>query len=129
MVILTKISYIETLFKVWFIKDSVLFMVRFRQVILTTISYIETLFKIWFIKDSVLFRVRFRQVILTTISYIRTLICLPFERRETYCFSLIFFFRFFSAKLVRTITFLSFQIGQSFFGLWVHDHKAVFPVP
>ena len=44
------------------------------------------------------------------------LLCLPFERRETYCFSLIFFFRFFcffSAKLVRTITFLSFQIGQS----------------
>jgi hypothetical protein len=41
----------------------------------------------------------------------------PFKRRETYCFSLIFFFRFrffwfFSAKLVRTITFLSFQIGQ-----------------
>jgi hypothetical protein len=36
------------------------------------------------------------------------------ERRETYCFSLIFFFhfRFFSAKLVRTITFLSFEIGQ-----------------
>ena len=32
--------------------------------------------------------------------------------RETYCFSLIFFFSFFSAKLVRTITFLSFQIGQ-----------------
>jgi hypothetical protein len=43
------------------------------------------------------------------------LLCLPFERRETYCFSLIFFFRFFcffSAKLVWTITFLSFQIGQ-----------------
>jgi hypothetical protein len=42
---------------------------------------------------------------------------LPFERRKTYCFSLDFFFRFrffcfFSAKLVRTITFLSFQIGQ-----------------
>ena len=39
-------------------------------------------------------------------------LCLPFERRETYYFSLIFFFRFcfFSAKLVRTITFLSFQI-------------------
>ena len=45
-------------------------------------------------------------------------ICLPFKRRETYCFSLIFFFRFFrffffffcfSAKLVWTIT---FQIGQ-----------------
>ena len=42
----------------------------------------------------------------------------PFERRETYCFSLIFFIRFFrffcffSAMLVRTITFLSFQIGQ-----------------
>jgi hypothetical protein len=29
-----------------------------------------------------------------------------------HCFSLIFFFCFFSAKLVRTITFLSFQIGQ-----------------
>ena len=32
-----------------------------------------------------------------------------------HCFSLIYFFfrfRFFSAKLVRTITFLSFQIGQ-----------------
>jgi hypothetical protein len=40
------------------------------------------------------------------------LLCLPFKRRETYCFSLIFFFCFFSAKLVRTITFLSFQIGQ-----------------
>ena len=44
-------------------------------------------------------------------------LCLPFERRETYCFSLIFFFCFrffcfFSAKLVRTITFLSFQKGQ-----------------
>ena len=39
------------------------------------------------------------------------LLCLHFERRETYCFSLIFFC-FFSAKLVRTITFLSFQIGQ-----------------
>ena len=29
-----------------------------------------------------------------------------------HCFSLIFFFRFFSAKLVWTITFLSFEIGQ-----------------
>jgi hypothetical protein len=40
-------------------------------------------------------------------------LCLPFERRETYCFSLIFSsFCFFSAKLVWTITCLSFQIGQ-----------------
>ena len=44
--------------------------------------------------------------------FLLKLLCLPFERRETYCFNLIFFFCFFSAKLVRTITFLSFQIGQ-----------------
>ena len=40
-----------------------------------------------------------------------SLLRLPFERRETYCFSLIFIFRFFcffSTKLVWTITFLSF---------------------
>ena len=48
---LTKISYIGTLFKVWFIKDSVLFRVRFRQVKLTKISYIGTLFKVQFIQD------------------------------------------------------------------------------
>jgi hypothetical protein len=57
----------------------------------------------------------FNAAICTTISYTWVELCLPFERRETYCFSLIFFFRFFSAKLVWTITFLSFEIGQWYF--------------
>ena len=55
-VTLIKISYIWTLFNVWFIQDSVLFRVRFRQVTLTRISYIRTLFKVKFIQDSALFR-------------------------------------------------------------------------
>ena len=32
------------------------------QVKLTKLSYIDTLFKVWFIQDFILFRVRFRQV-------------------------------------------------------------------
>ena len=35
------------------------------------------------------------------------------------------FFRFFSAKLVRTITFFVFPDRSMIFGMWVHDHKAV----
>jgi len=47
--------------------------------------------------------------------YIWILIMSPLRTKgDIHCFSLIFFFRFcfFSAKLVRTISFFSFQIGQ-----------------
>ena len=65
----------------------------------------------WPVKLLILFS-RFPYMVLPS-----SLLCLPFDRRETYCFSLDFFFRFrfFSAKLVRTITFLSFEIGQWYF--------------
>jgi hypothetical protein len=44
------------------------------------------------------------------------LIMSPLRTKGTiYIVCLIFFFRFFSAKLVQTITFLSFQIGQLYF--------------
>ena len=59
---LTKISYIATLFKVWFIQDSVLFKVWFIQdSVLFKVWFIQdsVLFKVWFIQDSVLFKVRF----------------------------------------------------------------------
>jgi hypothetical protein len=39
------------------------------------------------------------------------------------------FFRFFSAKLVRTITFFVFPDRSMIFGMWVHDHKAVCRIP
>ena len=59
---LTAISYIGTLFKVWFRQDFVLSKVWFRQVKLTNINYIGTLFKVWYMQDSVLSRVWFKHV-------------------------------------------------------------------
>ena len=68
--------------------------------------------------------IRLTAIVIMFVSNYKTTVvlylCLPFERRETYyCFSLdfvccfrFFCFCFFSAKLVQTITFLSFQIGQ-----------------
>jgi hypothetical protein len=39
-------------------------MFRFIQVKLVMIFYFETLFKVWFIQNSILYRVQFRQVLL-----------------------------------------------------------------
>jgi hypothetical protein len=46
-----------------------------------------------------------------------------------HCFSLIFFFCFFSAKLVRTITFLSFQIGQLYLLCGCMTIRRLFRIP
>jgi hypothetical protein len=69
----TKISYIGTLSKVWFMQDFCLFRVWFRQASLyIMVSYIGTLSKVWFMQDFYLFRVWFRQVSLyIMISYLQ----------------------------------------------------------
>ena len=71
----TKISYIGTLSKVWFMQDFCLFRVWFRQASLyIMISYIKTLSKVWFMQDFCLYRVWFRKASLyIMISYIGTL--------------------------------------------------------
>ena len=66
---------------------------------------------------------------------LRGLLCLPFERRETYCFSLIFSSASAekaSASSQRSLSddnFLVFPDKSIIFGMWVHDHKGVFGIP
>jgi hypothetical protein len=64
------------------------------------------------------------------------LLCLPFERRETYCFSLIFSSSASasssSASSQRSLSgpeLFCFPDRSIIFGMWVHDHKAVCRVP
>jgi hypothetical protein len=53
-----------------------------------------------------------------------TFLCLAFERRETYCFSLIFSSAFLS-EVCPDHNFFVFPDSSIIFGMWVHDHKAV----
>jgi hypothetical protein len=61
------------------------------------------------------------------------LLCLPFERRETYCFSLIFsslpLILFLLSEACPDHNFFVFPDRSIIFGMWVHDHKAVCRVP
>ena len=62
------------------------------------------------------------------------LLCLPFERRETYCFSLIFFLPLPLLLLLLSEAcpdhnFFVFPDRSIIFGMWVHDHKVVCRIP
>ena len=58
------------------------------------------------------------------------LFCLPFERRETYCFSLIFLpLLLLLSEACPDHNLFVFRDRSMIFGMWVHGHKAVCRVP
>ena len=78
----------------------------------------------------------FPQVVCMMAYVLFMLLCLPFERRETYCFSLIFSSASASAASASSASsqrshhnFFIFPDRSIIFGMWVHDHKAVCCIP
>jgi hypothetical protein len=61
--------------------------------------------------------------------YTINVLCLPFERRETYCFSLIFFLLHVLSEACPDHNFFVFPDRSMIFGMWMHDLKVVCRVP